>query len=178
MEISNFTLLEFINQPKELIEEYMICLRYLRPSETVNPVIHLKLKEVEQIKQTLNSGIDEDLIEIVSIVQGIKPKKVLDLKIIEFFGIVNSVKNQLERIIKAEEKGLTPSHIDQKWEQVRGSERMQKFGIYNTLDNLTGKKPHLYETYMNMSYSEIFTILLKWKEESDIQHEMNQIKSK
>jgi hypothetical protein len=100
------------------------------------------------------------------------------MPIIHFFGIINSIKEQLMTIVSAEENGLTPSDVNMKWEQVGGSERMEKFGIINTLDKLTGKKPHLHKIYLNMKYSEIFTILLKWKTEAEIQKEMNQIKTK
>lgn len=178
MKIENFTLIEFLNQSPELIEKYMIAMRYLKPRETKREVFRMKLKHVELIKQTIDSGNDKDLITIVAKVEKVKEKAVLDMPIIQFFGIVNSIRKQLELIIRAEENSLSPSRIEPKWELVQGSEKMAKFGIYNTLDHLTGKKPHLYKVYMNMGYDEIFTILLKWKTESDLQHEMNQIKDK
>lgn len=178
MEITNYKLIDFFNQDRNLIDEYVVALRYIKAKETKRELFHMKLKHVEMIKQTIGSGNDRDLIKVVSKVQKCTEKKVLDMKIIDFFGIVNSIKKQLQVIVKAEENALTPSDVNMKWELVRGSERMEKFGIYNTLDHLTGKKPHLYKVYMNMDYSEIFTILYKWKTEEDLQKEMNQIKTK
>lgn len=178
MEITNYKLIEFMNQSSELVREYIVILRHLKPRETKRRIMFMKLKHVDKFKKLLNSGSDRDLIFIVSKVQEINEEDVLDLSIIEFFGLAASVREQIETIIKAEENGLTPSYIDPKWKIVNGSEKMEKYGIYNTLDHLTGKKPHLYDHYKNMEYAEIFTILRKWKEEADLQHEMSQIKTK
>lgn len=177
MEITNFKLIDFVNQEPEIIQEYMVALRYLNPLETKRKIFHMKLKHVEMIKKSLNSGNDADLIKIVGKVQKLKDKVVLDMPIIDFFGLVASIREQLKVIVQAEENGLTPSYIDPKWEAVNGSERMAKFGIYNTLDNLAGGDALKYKEYMNMNYSEVFTILLKRKEASDIQREMAAIKT-
>jgi len=178
MEIENFKLIDFFNQNRSLIDNYVVALRYVKPIKTKREVFQMKMKHVELIKQTIGSGNDRDLIKIVSKVQKCSEDEVLEMQIIQFFGIINSIKEQLMTIVRAEENGLTPSDVNMKWEQVGGSERMEKFGIINTLDKLTGKKPHLHKVYLNMKYSEIFTILLKWKTEAEIQKEMNQIKTK
>lgn len=178
MNIENFTLLEFFNQKKELIQEYTVALSYLKPKKTRCEIFEMKLKHVELIKNGLDSGDDRDLINIISKVQKIKKKEVLDMNIIDFFSLLASVRVQMEVIFKAEQNGLSDSKINLKWLAVEGSERMKKFGIYNTLDKLTNKKPHLYKVYMNMAYSEIFTILLKWKTEEELNNEMSKIKTK
>jgi hypothetical protein len=178
MNIENFKLIDFFNQPSELIAEYMTVMKFLKASKTRKQVFNMKLKKVEFIKRCLNSGIDRDLIKMISKIEKISEEAVLEMPIIDFFGLVRSVKDQVELISRAEENGLSSSTIDVKWLAVNGSERMAKFGIYNTLDKLTGKKPHLYKKYMNMIYSEVFTILLKWKEEEDLIKEMDAIKTK
>lgn len=176
MEIINYKLINFLNLPIEQIEKYIVALKYLKPRETKNQIYRMKLKDVEMIKQLLNISNIRDLITIISKVQDIKEKKVLDLKIIEFFRLVNSVGKQIKRILQAEENAFTPNEIDVKVEMVRSSERMAKFGIFNTLDVLTHKQPHLNDVYRNMRYDEIFTTLVMWKEEMDIQNEMNKLK--
>ena len=178
MKITNYKLIEFMNQPPELVQEYLVALRYLKPRETAREVFSMKLKEVEMIKRTLNSGEDRDLLKIVAAVQDISEEVVLDLPIIEFFGLIASIREQMKVINQAEENGLKPSHINVKWEAVNGSERMARFGIYNTLESLSGGDATKYDFYMNMDYSEVFTILLMRKTASDLQHEMNQIKTK
>lgn len=178
MKITNFKLIDFLNQPRELINEYIVALRYVPARETKRQLFNMKLKHVEMIKKTLDSGEDQSLIKIVSKVQKISQEAVLDLPIIEFFGIIASVREQLKIIIQAEENGLTPSYVNPKWEIVKGSERMAKFGIYNTLESLSGGDALKFKKYMNMIYSEVFTILLMRKTASEIQQEMSQIKTK
>lgn len=176
MEIENFKLIDFLKQEKELIEKYLLILRYINPKKTKREILKMKLKHVELIKKTLNSGNDKDLIKIVSKVQKITTKEVKNLEIIEFFGLVNSIQKQLITISDAELNALTPSEVDLKYEMVEGSQRMAEFGIYNTLESLSNGNALQYKKYMNMEYAEIFTILLMRKTASDIQREMSQLK--
>ncbi len=177
MNIENYTLSEFAKQSVELIERYIVALRYIKPVATVQELFHMKLKHVEMVKQNINSTNDADLLKVVAKVQKITKKKVLKMDIINFFGILNSIREQLKVIYSAEES-LIPSHINFKWESVGGSERMARFGIYNTLDQLANGDGLKYKEFMNMNYSEVFTILLMKKTASDLQHEMDQIKKK
>lgn len=178
MLITNYKLIDFMNQPPELIGQYLVVMKYIRPQATKCRILNMKLKHVEMIKQGINSGDDLDLIRMVSKIQGIKKKAVLELPIIYFFGLIASIKEQVSLIIKAEENGLTPCYTDLKWEAVNGSERMSRFGIYNTLESLSGGDALKYKKYMNMDYSEIFTILLMRKTASELKYEMSQIKTK
>lgn len=177
MIIENFKLIEYLNQPIEVIEKYLIALRYLKPIETEQEVYNMTLGEVEFIKNNIDSGEDANLIEIVSKVQKCTKEEVLDIKIIKFFGLINSIREQLKVILTAEENALTPNEVNMKWELVEGSQRMSKFGIYNTLESLSGGDPLKYEAIMNMTYSEVFTILLMRKTASEIQSEMNKLET-
>ncbi|MGD2113429.1 MAG: hypothetical protein PVG07_00140 [Acidobacteriota bacterium] len=161
-----------------MIEQYLIALRYLKPKETEQQLYKMKLKEVEEIKQDIDSGEDRDLIKIVALVQNCTQEEVLDFKIIDFFGLLNSIREQIKVILTAEENAFTPSKLNVKWEMVNGAERMSKFGIYNTLESLSNGDATKYEYFMNMEYSEVFTILLMRKTASDISQEMNEIKTK
>lgn len=178
MIIENFKLIEYLNQPPEIIEGYLIALRYLKPLETEQEVFHMTLRDVEFIKNSIDSGEDRVLIEIISKVQKCTEEEVLDLPIINFFGLLNSVRKQLKVILTAEENALTPSEVNVKWEAVEGTQRMSRFGIYNTLESLSGGDALKYKLYMKMSYSEVFTILFMRKTASDLQREMNSIKLK
>lgn len=177
-EIFNFKLKEFLKQDPELIREYILALQYLKPVKSKREVFHLKLKHVEFIKQNLYSNEDSELIKIVGIVQKVKIKEVLEMKIVEFFGIVASVKEQLNRIAKAEDNTLSPTEINFKWEAVDGDAKMSKFGIYNTLNSLNGGTILNNKKIMNLPYSEIFTELLRMKTSSELQKEMDAIKTK
>lgn len=176
-EIINFKLKDFLLQDAELVREYLLALQYLKPAKTKKEVFHLKLKHVEHIKKNLYSNEDSELIKIVARVQGLKVKEVFELKIVEFFRIVASVKQQLDTIAKAEDNRLSPSSINLKWEAVNGDEKMSKFGIYNTLESLSGGDILKYKRIMNLPYSEVFTALLMKKTAQDLQREMEAIKT-
>lgn len=178
IEIENFTLIEFLNQGQDLIENYVVALSYLKPRKTKRQLFDMKLKHVELIKTTIDSGQDRDLIKIMSKVQKCTEEEVLDFPILEFFGLLKSIREQLKIIVTAEENALTPSESNLKWEAVNGGERMSKFGIFNTLEMLSGGDATKYKYYLNLSYSEVFTILLMRKTASDLAREMEKIKTK
>lgn len=192
MIIENFKLRTFLKQSTETISEYIIAFQYLKPIKTKYDVFHLTLENVEFIKKNLHSNNDKALIDVVKIVQGLmewkifgfrikKPFlfgtwKVYSYKIIEFFSIVASIKEQIEVISRAEETSLSSSGVNIRWEIVQGSERMAKFGIYNTLESLSGGKFLDYDKIMQKEYSEIFTVLYMRKTSSELEKEMNELK--
>lgn len=176
--INNYKLIEYMNQPPEVIELYLVMLRYIKPLETKQKVLNMSLEDVEFIRTSINSSEDLSLIKIVSMVQELSEEEVLDLKIIEFFGLLNSIRKQFNTILDAEETAFTPSEVNVKWEMADGARRMAKFGIYNTLESLSGGDALKYKRYLDMPYSEVFTILLMRKEYSDIQAEMRRNKTK
>lgn len=177
MDIINYKLKSFLKKSRKLIEEYVLVLKYVRPKETNNEIIHMKLKDVEFFKKNIYSNSDKALIKIISMVQNIPEKKVFDYKIVDFFGYVNSVKSQLEVISRAEENSLT-SEPNVKWELVNGAEEMAKFGIYNTLENLSNGNALEYEKYEEMKYSKIFVILHMRNTMNALQRQMEKIKLK
>lgn len=176
MEITNYKLSEFLKQDRELIEEYVTALSYLKPITTKRKVFHMKFKHVEFIKRNLYENNDNNLIKIMKKVQKCTDKEILDLKILEFFGLLNSIKEQIEQITHAEQVSIVPV-VNVKWEIVEGSKRLQKFGVLNVLDRLTNKQPHLYKKYENMKYSLIFALLTKWNLEERLAKEMEGIKN-
>ncbi len=178
MEIENFKLKEFYTQSKQLINEYIHLFQYLKPLITKKEVLHLKLKHVEFIKTNLYSDNDENLIKIISLVQKIKKKEVYEMPIIEFFRLILSVKKQIKQISDAEQSSLTPDEINIKWEMVGGSEKMRKFGIYNTLEHLANGDILKYKEILNLPYSEVFTVLLMKKTASELSRKMDKIKIK
>lgn len=178
MNIENFKIKDFVKQKPELIEQYLTVLNYVKPKPTRKEIFHMKLKHVEFIKENLYSEDDEALIKIIKKVQKVDEKQIMNMTIIEFFGILNSIKKQMSMIQRAEENSLTPSEVNLKWEMVKGSERMAKFGLYNTLESLSGGDILKYKQIMNLNYSEVFTVLMMRKTASDLAAEMDKIKIK
>lgn len=174
-EIVNYKLKDFVNCDEQTIESYVLAFKFLKPIPTLKKIAEMKWKHVEKIRECMTSGDDLGLVDAVCMVQKCTKKEVLEMKIIKFFSLISSIKKQLETISRAEES-LQPSYVDMKWEAVDGSKRMSKFGIYNTLELISGGNALDYKKYMNMNYSEIFAILLMRKTANEIQHEMNNIK--
>lgn len=176
-EINNYTLSEFFKQDLNLINDYVNILQYVNPKKTHQDIFYMKLKDVEFIKQNINSVEDKPLVEIISKVQNIKESQVMNISILDFFGLMNSIKEQLEVINQAELNSLTSDHTNMKWEQVNGTERLQRFGIYNILDSLSGGNILKWDAIMELQYADVFTKLLMDKTQNDLQHEMQNIKT-
>jgi len=176
--IKNYKLKEFYKQSTELQEEYINLLRFSLPIPTAKVLWDLSLKDVDFIKSSFGSGDDSDMFEIISRVQGVPVEDVLNIKIVEFFGLIADVKKQIEEIHKVELTALTPSGANFKWEAVNGSEKMSQFGIYNTLEQLSGGDITKYAEIMEMEYSEVFTVLYMKKTRLELDEEMSKITSK
>lgn len=196
-EIKNYKIKNFLRQSPELIAEYVQILGFINPIQTNKEVYHLSLRKVEFIKENLNNSTDDSLLEIMAMVQGYEDKKiikklpkfivnlfqlsakskVLNLRIVDFFGLLNSVKEQISDINNAESSALVSTHTNIKWEQVGGSDRLQKFGIYNSLYSLSDGDILKWEQIMELPYSEIFIKLLMDKENGDLQIEMQNIQT-
>jgi hypothetical protein len=177
MNIKNYKLKDFLVRNSKVIEEYIKVLRYVPSRETEKEVFHMKFKHVENIKENLNSNQDGELIKIISKVQGCEIEDVFEMPIIKFFGLVASVREQLDIILDAEERSLSSDTLNFKWEAVNGSERMSKFGLYNTLDILSEGDGLRHEEWLNEKYSKCFTVLLMKKTQKDLMREMDAIKT-
>lgn len=170
--IKNYRLKQFLRQPQQLIDEYTYILRHLKPKDTKTPLMELPLIEVDNIK----TNLEGELIQIVALVQQTKEKEVMKMRILDFFGVVNSIRQQLETILRAEQK-LQSQYPDQKWEMVGGSEKMAKFGIYNTTIALAEQFNTTPQEIEQWPYGRVFTILLHNVTRHDLQHQMNRIKT-
>lgn len=175
MKIENHKLSDFIKLDLEEIKDVVIALGYHR-AEIRKPIRYLKLKHVEFVKKKIGSSNDEELIEVVELVQKLKRSEVMDMGIVRFFGIINTIRDQTIKISEAEENGLEPLYPDKKWEAVGASERMGKYGIYNTLRKLTGGRPWKFNKIMNMPYDEVFLLLKMEVDLADIEYEKSKIK--
>ena len=176
--INNYKLKEFLKQDYQTQIEYYHILKNLEPIPTKNEIFYMSLKDVEEIKQLINSDDDADLIHIITKVQGVEESEVLDMKIVEVFGLINSIQEQIQRIYKAELSSLSSDNTNIKWEAVNGSERIQKFGIYNTLNTLSNGDILKWNAILELPYADVFMKLLLDKTNNDLQTEMQNLKLK
>lgn len=177
-EIINYKLKDFKEQSPILVSEYVNILQLIEPQETKQEIFFMKLREVDDIKKSLGSTDDDELIRIVAMVEEMTELQVNNLPIVTFFGLYNSIKEQTLQIIQAEENGLTPNNVNTKWEMVEGGRRMGIFGIYNTLDQLSNGDITKYNEILELPYNEVFTKLRMDKIKGDLQTEMDAIKIK
>ena len=175
MEITNFKLKTFVRQEKELVVKYLTALRFLNPVETKNKLSSLTLREVEFFKKNINSPNDDVLYLMVSKIEGIDVKKVSEMKILRFFGVLASIRNQLEKISNAEAQ-LVPEIPNLKWDLVGGSEVMGKYGVMNTVKFLAKGDHEKYDFYLGTRYSKVFSWLMQDKEDLELAKKMDKIK--
>tara|TARA_R110000772_G_scaffold143585_1_gene253158 strand:- start:500 stop:916 length:417 start_codon:yes stop_codon:yes gene_type:complete len=138
----------------------------------------MKFKHVELIKENLQSGEVEDIVEIISKVQKIGKDDIYNMDILTFYGLLNSVKEQIKTINDAEITALTSNQTNFRWEAVGGSEKMKQFGTYTTLDMISNGDITKWDTIMNIDYADIFTKLYMNRVKDDLQAEMEQMKTK
>lgn len=177
MDITNLALKDFLKQDIEVIQDTMSVLNYIKPTETTRQLFDLSLRDVQDTKDNLASGTFEELIKCVYTIEAISPKAVLNMKIVDFWGKVMSIKEQVSKINHMEQVSLTSNHTNFKWEAVEGGKRMAKFGIYNTLDTLSGGDILKYEAILNLPYADVFTKLYMNRMKSDLEQEMANLKT-
>lgn len=176
-DIKNYRLKDLFKKDKQIVDDYINILQWVKPVETKRQVFYMKLKHVDFMKQHVSASDDESIIKIVGLVQKLNKTEVMNLPITEFFGIWNSVKQQIEQITDAELNSLSSEYPNVKWEAVNGREKLEKFGIYNILDNLADGDILKYKKIMNLSYADVFTKLLLDKTKEDLLRQMDKIKS-
>lgn len=171
--INNRSLKDFLLKGTQ---DEMRLLTHLKPTNTSKEVRHLSFVEVQNLKTWLSTGKMEDVLKAVELAQGVSKEEILKIDIVTFFGILNSLKKQIESIVQAEERGLSGGVTNVKWEAVNGPARMQKYGMYNTLDNLSGGDITKWEQIKNLRYSEVFLKLMMDKDKETLSKEMEAIK--
>lgn len=175
-ELTNYTLNEFLQQDEELIKEYSKILRLVEPIPTTNELKNLKLSEVEYVKQNIdNMGA---ITTIFQYLEGVDEKQLMKMKIVNFYGLFNSIMKQLEQILALEEEHLVSEHTDFKWEAVEGSKRLGVLGILPMVDNLAGGDILKYDAILEQPYMTVFRKLMLDRIKSDIQKDMEKIKTK
>ena len=177
-EIVNYKLKDFIRMKIELIEEYASALTFIEPIETKKELFYMPLRFVDFVKTHLASDNIEDILEIIGQLTDRTHEEVLEIRVVEFYRTLKGIKKQLEEIIKLEKDRLSGNAVDFRWEAVNGSERLAPFGIFNTLDNLSGGDITKWDEIHDMPYDKVFTKLFMDTVRADIEIEKSKIKHK
>lgn len=178
-EIINYKLRAFLKQPESLIHEYSTLLSVLKPKPTKFQIFHMKYIEVEDIKALWRKAVTDEskMIEIIGKVNELTLTEVYELKIIDFFALVNSVKVQLLEIITAENTAFEGLE-NVKFEAVEGGRRLQKYGHLNVLDELSNNDITKHDVILEMPFSKVFAVRKRRHELALIERDMNKLKMK
>lgn len=176
MDITNFKYKEFIQQDIEIIEEYTTILFLVEPLKLKKDIEDCSLEQVEFIRQFL--FVDDQMPQIFDYVEGITEKELMEMPIVELFGKLNAIKEQIEDINNKESLYLVSEHPNMKWEAVGGSSRIERFGIIPMVDGLAGGDVLKWQSILELPYHTVFRKLMYDTVMGDLEHKMNAIKTK
>ncbi|MEJ4088228.1 hypothetical protein [Galbibacter orientalis] len=184
MELKEYTFKEFLNlSDAELIDSYLFILEALKPLKTLNnnplkELINLSFGEVISAKLSLTQPTKEGLIELIKIVSELTEDEIENLSIYTFYGVLNSLKEQIIAINEMEENNLVSKHTSVEWEMVDGSRRLSKYGVLNTIDKLAGGDILKYKDIEELPYQLVLSKLMLDTTKGDIEKDMSDLKLK
>ncbi|MFV8339141.1 hypothetical protein ACNQGL_07705 [Flavobacterium sp. LB3P21] len=195
-EIVNYKLSEFlqIKDPK-LIEEYLVVLDLLSPLKVINnpnyhwykkvpKMLHLKaIKElsfgdVTTIRNYFNDASIQGIIESIKMVIDVEDKHIINLTILEFYGIISSMQSELRELNNMEINELSDDSFDINVEAVNAKGRMGKFGVLNVIDSLAKEDILRWEEIEKLPYLTVFTKLMMDNEKQKISNEISELQRK
>lgn len=176
MDIENFTYREFIQQDPELIQKYSNILFMMEGKPIKTDLEDLTLDQVEQIKQDIMD--DTQTPKIIGFVEHITEEEFYDMRIVELYGKLITITEQLEEIVTKEQNYLSPEYPNTKWEMVEGSKHMERFGLLPMVDNLAKGDVTKWQEILDTKYSLVFTKLFMDTVKGDLEHKMMNIKTK
>lgn len=192
----NYKLIDFIQiQDETIIQDYLVFLELLRPLKVIsNPIYKwykrntktlqikaikdLSFGDVTVIRNNFNEASIASIIESVKMVVDLTDKQILNLTILEFYGIINYMKSELTDITNMEINELTDDSFDINIETVNAKERMGKFGVLNTIDSLAKEDILRWSQIEKLPYMTVFTKLRMDNEKNKIQQEIAELQRK
>ncbi|MGQ2984866.1 hypothetical protein [Flavobacterium sp.] len=190
--ITDYKLYDFLTlEDESIINDYLPILELLSPVTEildpihkslgivkVTPVRSLKFGEVFILRNLLTEGSGQSLIEAVGIVTKLPKETVLQFTIIPFYSIVNGIFTQLIEVDNMMQNELESEDEDIEMIEAQASERMSRFGIVNTIDNLAGGDILKWKAIQELPFMEVFTKLVMDKTKGDIMQDVRAIQER
>jgi hypothetical protein len=194
--LENYKLVDFIQVKDEtLLQDYLFILELLEPLKVINNPIYkwykrkpktldikavkdLSFGDVATIRSNFSEASIENIIEAVQMVVDISAKSILNITIIEFYGIINYIKSELIEITNMEINELSDDSFDINVEAVNAKERMGKYGVLNTIDSLAKEDILRWVEIEKLPYMTVFTKLRMDNEKAKIAQEIAELKKK
>ena len=148
--IVNYKLGDFLMlEDDETINNYLAVLEHLLPATEVDDPIYedfppIKIKPIKSlsfgvvtsIRQCFKEGSVEAICKAVALVTGLIEVETISFPIIDFYGIVSSIQNDLEQLTNMEVNALHVDEQDPVMIEAQASERMAKFETLNLINSL------------------------------------------
>jgi len=194
--IKNYKIKDFINlKDYGLIESYLSILEALQPSKSINnpkfkwwntesKKCHIKsirefsFGDVTNIRTMFTDGQLESVVECLSLVTGLTIKEVLEIQIIDFYGLLARIRTDLEQISMMEVNELTSDEFDIILESVNANQRMSRFGVLNAINSLANDDITKWKEIQDLPYMTVFTKLKMDNEKLKIQKEVSELQKK
>jgi hypothetical protein len=194
--LENYKLVDFIQVKDEtLLQDYLFILELLEPLKVINNPIYkwykrkpktldikavkdLSFGDVATIRSNFSEASIENIIEAVQMVVDISAKSILNITIIEFYGIINYIKSELIEITNMEINELSDDSFDINVEAVNAKERMGKYGVLNTIDSLAKEDILRWVEIEKLPYMTVFTKLRMDNEKAKIAQEIAELQRK
>lgn len=181
----------------ETVESYLLILECLQPSFSIaNPKFRwwkkepktLRLREIKSltfgevtsIRNDFKSGNPEAIFSAIRTLTKLNDKEILEVRIIDFYSMISTIKQQLTEISNMEMNNLVAddSEFNFEAEAVNASQRMAKFGELTTIDFLANKDITKWKEIQDLPYMTVFAKLMINKEETAIQKEIANLQKK
>jgi len=190
--ITDYRLKDFLALGDEqLVNDYIQVLELLPAVDEVNDPVHpsfgklkicpaknLSLAEVITLRNLLNDGSIEAIIEAVSIVTKLPIESVWNFTIVPFYSIINGIVAQLIELGNMEQNELSSEDDDIVMIEAQASERMAKYGILNTIDSLAGGDILKWKEIERLPYMVVFTKLMMEKTKGEIMLDVKAIQQR
>ncbi|RZJ67689.1 MAG: hypothetical protein EOO50_05245 [Flavobacterium sp.] len=158
--ITNYTFEEFLLVDYDELRQINEFLQWLSPiqefefeDETIQllELDSLSFGDVTNVRDYLSDGNPESLVEIAKLITGLDTDQSYRIPIIEFYGILNTIKAREKQLATMEQNELH-QEPDADWILVNGSEKMGQFGVLNIIDDLAGGDICKWEAVENLPY--------------------------
>lgn len=192
----NYKLSEFLQiKDHKLIEDYLAILNLLNPLKVINnpnyhwykkepkmlylqPIKELTFGDVTTIRNYFNDASIQGIIESIKMVIDLEDKHIINLTIVEFYGIISSIQSELMELNNMEINELSDDSFDINVEAVNAKVRMGKFGVLNVIDSLAKEDILRWTEIEKLPYMTVFTKLMMDNEKNKIQAEIVELQRK
>jgi hypothetical protein len=177
--VPDITAAKLLEYPEEEFLQIHELLKHIRPGYEVGKIratslVELTFEQVETIKLKTTGGEFQTLLEAMETVYSVETKELLKLKCYDFYKLFNWFTQSLNELIEREKKMFKNEGSDQMWRAAAG-DRFSKFGAYNTAIPLAEKFGQSPAAIMKMTYLDVFSARLYYKELADTQKEYDKL---